>query len=560
MAKAAPTHYQLGDKFWEVWIEATDLYTRHGKAGSLGQVKVRSYASASEAKAAMAKAIESKQHAGFCRLDGITAQSMAAEKGGSKKSSNDDGDVVTVEVPDGTTRLELESKFWQVHRKEGTVTLQFGKRGTDGATQVKKYRDAFTAREEVSKLLREKQQKGYRQVLTGKQAPPSPVASNRALEKAIYAQPDDDGFMVYADWLQQQGDHRGELAALQAQLAKNPKQKKLHTAERGLLWEQRAHFYGPLAPYVAEEEAPRTAIVATWRQGWLDTLTLAATSSYDQGPSVEQVDLLVRLLPEVASAKFLRELVIAKPGTSSKFDFSAAIDALAGALPSLPLLKRITIGKFTADDSELSWSKLGKLDALWPAAKQVEYLKLRAGSMMLGKIDAPNLRELRIETGGLAKQSVAAIVAGKLPKLETLNLWFGQPNYGCDCQMKDLLPLLDKKHLPKVKHLGIANTTWGDELCKHWPSSKILAQLETLDLSRSHLTVSGMKLLAAHADAFAHLTSLDLHECLLDKPAVKLAKTLCATVNVESQDDADEYQPPEEDDTNDWYRYTAVGE
>ena len=98
MAKAAPTHYQFGDKFWEVWIEGTDLYTRHGKVGSLGQIKVKSFAAASEAKAGKAKAIESKQKAGFCRLDGITAQSMAAERAASKTRSSDDTDeVVAVE-------------------------------------------------------------------------------------------------------------------------------------------------------------------------------------------------------------------------------------------------------------------------------------------------------------------------------------------------------------------------------------------------------------------------------------------------------------------------------
>ncbi|MBA3539899.1 MAG: molybdenum metabolism regulator, partial [Deltaproteobacteria bacterium] len=111
--------------------------------------------------------------------------------------------------------------------------------------------------------------------------------------------------------------------------------------------------------------------------------------------------------------------------------------------------------------------------------------------------------------------------------------------------------------------LGIANTTWGDELAPLLVESRVVAQLESLDLSRSHLTITGMRILAAHKAKFAHLAALDVSECLLDKTGQKLAKTLCKHVNVSAQEDAREYQrdPDALDDGDDHvFRYSAVGE
>lgn len=550
---ATKQYFELGEKFWEVWIDGSDLYTRHGKIGSSGQVKIKNLASAADAKAQQTKVIADKAKEGYAK--GKAAAAPA-----------------TVEVPKGTQRLELDDgksrKFWQIHRHEGVVTVTFGKLGSAGQTQTKKYPNAYDAQTAVEAQLAEKKKKGYQLVLTGKQAPASPSATNPALEKAILASPDsDDGFMVYADWLQQQGDVRGELAVIQARRAASPKDKKLRAAEQKLLWDQRAHFWGPLAVYVEKHSSlpmENGAIAATWRQGFIDVLELSAHDSWSDkdAPSVPKAEELIRQLPNVPSAKFLRELTIAKPVVNDEYAFANSIKALIAVLPSLPMLRRLTLGKFSYEDSELSWSHLGNLDALWPLAKQLEYLKIKAGSMTLGKIDAPKLRELRIETGGLDRKAIAAIVTARLPALETLNVWFGQANYGFNGKLADLLPFLDKKQFPKVKHLGVANTVFGDELAEHWPTATILPQLATLDLSKSHLTVAGMRKLAAHRDAFAHLASLDVSNCLLDKEGVKLAKTLCKTVVVTDQSDPADYTNEDEDDEDDelFWRYTAVGE
>jgi uncharacterized protein (TIGR02996 family) len=75
-----------------------------------------------------------------------------------------------------------------------------------------------------------------------------PARIEAELLAAIYAAPDDDGpRLVYADYLQQRGDPRGELIALQ--LAARPTREQRARASQ-LLAEHGKHWLGPLAAMV----------------------------------------------------------------------------------------------------------------------------------------------------------------------------------------------------------------------------------------------------------------------------------------------------------------------
>ncbi|MBL8911655.1 MAG: WGR domain-containing protein [Archangium sp.] len=476
---------------------------------------------------------------------------------------------MATKIPDGAIRLEFKegtsSKFWQILRTGDSFTVTFGKIGTSGQEQKKKFKSEWEARRAHDGLIEEKKKKGYVPVIGGA-APSRPTtdARNAELEAAIAKSPDsDDGFLVYADWLQGQGDVRGELATLQGQLAKK-KDKKLKNAEAKLLWEHRAHFYGPLAAYIAKTSRSygTPAVDSTWRWGFMDTLVLSASSGWAVSgpdekvsiPTVRDAAELVRALPKVSSSRLIRELVIACPIAEGEFVFANTVKALVGVLPGLPLLKKLTLGRFHYEDSELSWSYLGKLDALWPVAGKLEFLKLRAGEMSLGKIDAPSLKELWIETGGFNRKSLESIIAMKAPQLETLNVWFGKEDYGCNCEARDVEPLLSSSAFPKLKHLGLANCQFGNDLVPMLIRSKLAKHLESLDLSMSHITVEGMRALVAGKASFPRLQKLDVSRCVLDKEGVKLARSFTREVDVSDQYELEDYQLEED------YRYAAVGE
>jgi uncharacterized protein (TIGR02996 family) len=94
--------------------------------------------------------------------------------------------------------------------------------------------------------------------------------SNAELEAIIEAAPEDvQARLVYADWLQQEGDPRGELIAVESQLQDKPDDPALLQHQRALLNRHRAHFYGPLT---AEQEGYE----ATFRFGFFDTLQVDA--------------------------------------------------------------------------------------------------------------------------------------------------------------------------------------------------------------------------------------------------------------------------------------------
>jgi hypothetical protein len=297
-------------------------------------------------------------------------------------------------------------------------------------------------------------------------------------------------------------------------------------------------------------------VQARWHPGWIDSLELGAAENWGnpEMPNVGSVADVIPLVPGVASAKFLRELVISRPIVGGEYMFDDAVIALVKILPSLRALTRLEIGKFDTNDSELSWSYMGPLGRVWRAAPQLESVKLRAGSMELGSLELPACREFRVETGGLTKASLKAIATAKWPRLEILSVWFGKTDYGCNCRPQDVAPILDGKGLGKLKHLGLKNSQWGNEIAALVAKSKILPQLDTLDLSMSHITTDVLeKSVMPHKARFAKLSKLDVSRCLLDQRGQALAKQLAKTVDVERQRPLSDYA--DED-----YRYAAVGE
>jgi len=68
----------------------------------------------------------------------------------------------------GPARYEFKSgtsnKFWQIELAGASFTVTFGKIGTAGTSQVKKWKDAATAKKEHDKLVAEKTKKGYKLV------------------------------------------------------------------------------------------------------------------------------------------------------------------------------------------------------------------------------------------------------------------------------------------------------------------------------------------------------------------------------------------------------------
>ena len=53
------------------------------------------------------------------------------------------------------------SKFWEVNQAGSSVTVCFGRIGTQGQTQTKSFTDQAAAQHHAEKLIAEKTKKGY---------------------------------------------------------------------------------------------------------------------------------------------------------------------------------------------------------------------------------------------------------------------------------------------------------------------------------------------------------------------------------------------------------------
>lgn len=365
------------------------------------------------------------------------------------------------------------------------------------------------------------------------------MARNLELEALIAKSPDDVGnYTVYADWLLQQGDPRGEL--INAQL----KREADKSGSSGLLDEQitalhRQHDATWLGPLATQAEG----CSLTWRRGFLDEVTLGD----DDSANVELGDLYAKLrpLPVAQLIRSLRFAAFAHDDGEPTWD--SAVEAMVEyGVPAS--LRSLVFDR--GDYWDISWTYLNTLEPLYPRVPDLEHLEIILGHMELGSIDLPKLRHFEVWTGGFTGDNMKSVLGARWPELETLLLRFGgSEDYGASCSLEDVLPLLASTTIPKVRHLALANSPFVDELIPHLAKSPLLRQVTTLDLSLGEMTDAGANAILAHGDAFKHLTKLDVHRNYLSGEACSALRGLIANTDVASQED------PEDD-----YRYCQIGE
>jgi uncharacterized protein (TIGR02996 family) len=557
------------NKFWEIKLDGKSFTTTYGKIGTDGQTTIKTFKSEAEAKKEADKITAEKVKKGYQLAGGGGGGRSAADHDDDDDADDADDKPATkpakastaggasgakpgeryFEFVEGTS-----SKFWAISMDSAAVKTRYGKIGTDGQATLKEFDNKAAAFKEFDKLVAEKTKKGYEEKAGdggGGGGGGAAEKRNPDLEKAILADPNDkDAYMVYADWLQGQGDPRGELIALQ--IAGKDK------AAKALLDKHADYFLGPLADHVmcydgdlgnnarenskAWVEENQQAFL--WKFGYIHRLRLAHDSYANEefeGSLAEVLELVLRH----PSGRFITDLSFMSNGDPNENDLQDLLDIIAKK--GMPTVRNIRIGD---NVDQISWYKVGKLGKVWKAVPNLEVLHIEAGEFDLGTIDAPNLKKAIFHTGGLSKASGKSIAAASWPKIEFLDVYYGDDDYGGDCTVKEAQALLDRSDLKSLTHLGLRNARFADELCKVLSNGKLLKQLEELDLSLGCMTDEGAQLLAGHKDAFKHLELLDVSENYLTDAGVAALKGLAKKVVSKEQRDDDD---PE-------YRHPAVAE
>ncbi|MFT3697377.1 MAG: TIGR02996 domain-containing protein [Kofleriaceae bacterium] len=345
--------------------------------------------------------------------------------------------------------------------------------------------------------------------------------TNAALEAEIDRDPSDANYLVYADWLQQAGNPRGELIASDI-------------ARKTAVALDRTVFAKPIADL--DRFAPK------WRAGYLDRITIATTRAEED----DELDVLQ--LAEMAgrspAGRFLRELELWLP---SIHENATALQVLS-SIGKRPTLRKLTL-LTDLEEEMLSWTTgpdIGApLAALFP---NLEVLELHAGTYDVTAIDYPRMTRLTLRT--CRAPDLTAIVEADWPALEHLELWFGSASYGVELPLAQLTALLERK-LPKLKSLSLSNGEKTDELVAVLVRSPLLKQLDSLAITGSTMTDEGGRLLLEHAKDLAHITSIDVDDNYLSEGRVIQLKN---KLRVHS---SDQREVEQWDEGN---RYASVGE
>lgn len=135
-----------------------------------------------------------------------------------------------------------------------------------------------------------------------------------------------------------------------------------------------------------------------------------------------------------------------------------------------------------------------------------------APASKLGPIHAPKLERFVFESGGLDQSVPLELAAADLPSLVHLELWLGEPNYGCTTTVQSLEGILTGDRMPKLTSLALRNSYEEGSLIEAVAKSRLLPRLRALDFSMGVMSRGACASLVSYADRFKHLERLDLSD------------------------------------------------
>ena len=451
------------------------------------------------------------------------------------------------------------NKFWEITVEGDSFTVRYGRMGTDGQTSTKTYADADKARTEADKLIAKKTKKGYKEVAVNAAAAAANAAvtnkagGNPKLEAPIFEDPGDlEAWAVYGDWLQEEGDPRGELISLEVAAERGNDSPAASKRRDEILAEHKNAWLGKkLVDAIEMQIDGEELLEIEWKFGFFHKLTVRG--NYDYGGDMTPVEMFRELL-KLESFKFVHEIEFGCTDLEGETDFDDVMLPLS-KVGKLASIRRLTVGEYDYEDQEITWVKVGNVGRLWPVLPNLEYLKVRGGGIALGKAEHDKLQALHLETAGLPKDAVKSLAAAKFPNLVTLDAWIGNEErseeHGEHSDIDDLKPMLSGAGLPKVKHLGLKNCDYQDDIAVALATAPIVAQLDSLDLSMGVMAEAGARAIIEHSGHFAHLKKLILDDnCIDDAEVAALQEKFGDKVEIGDQ------EPSEDEDD----RYISVSE
>jgi uncharacterized protein (TIGR02996 family) len=462
------------------------------------------------------------------------------------------------------------NKFWNIELKGKAFTVTWGRVGAAGQSQAKTFKDEAAARKEHDKLVGEKLAKGYVEAAPAPAAAAGPQPGLRqALEEALAANPDDQAaHMAYSDYLQEQGDPRGEFIQVQLALEDDKRspaeRKQLRQRERKLLKAHQREWLGELAPFLLDEDedlelsysvqerGATRAVDFRFRRGWLDQLcfhklTLEASRAMKRASAC-------RLLRDLAVEDAYDEATPRREDKVPERGYQRGLWPLSQS-PFLTNVRRFRLGLEEGDDYNRYHCAMFPVPAaaLVRRMPRLEELYLFACEAGLAELFAlKSLHHLRILQIYHNYEVHRLDILVKNPSLRSLTHLLIHPH--CICWHRNapvdeaagyreaegylplsvVRPLLRSPNLPSLTHLRLRVSSMGDEGCTEVVRSGILGRLKSLDLRHGRITDEGARILAACPDT-RRLEWLDLSRNALGTDGSAVVRQLRIPVRLDDQ-------------------------
>lgn len=362
------------------------------------------------------------------------------------------------------------------------------------------------------------------------------------LEASIRADRTDPApYLVYADWLQQQGHPFGELIVLS------------HAANLDAAKGARK------AQLLDELALPRPDLATfEWRHGMWSTLRIENSADWmDDG--FDAVAAARPLFEHIACAA-LAQLKIGVLRWESNHEDVPAVLAAAADQPWARDLPALALGDVDGN-VDMGHHVIGDVGAVisrtFPRLRDLflhssEQTWHDGGETFgIAGLDLLELQRLCIETCSMSSERVAALLAANLPAVHDLELWFGSPDYGATATYADLQRLVNGSAFPHVTRLGLRNAMFTDDIARELGATQIASRLEALDLSMGTLGDAAALELASAARSFPRLASLNVDDNFLSASALATLREVFPKVISDGQKRVDPDYPA---------RYVSVAE
>lgn len=264
-------------------------------------------------------------------------------------------------------------------------------------------------------------------------------------------------------------------------------------------------------------------------------------TAFLQQPGLDQIDTLL----------------LGNWGEAFEVSIDEALAQLIAAKDWLPALRHLSLADMDSDECEVSWIQQGDLSPLYAAYPKLQTLCIKGSSdLQLGDIQLPELRSLTLINGGLGADVLADVVKANCPKLQHLELWLGDDNYGCDIEREHLEALLKAlPNFPELTYLALCNYYLADQLAILLPEIGLPENISTLDLSKGTLSNKGAEALLSMSERLGKLQRLDLHHHYLSNDMMARLQQLPCQVELGDQENTD-YSS----DGSEAYRYIFLAE